>query len=76
MLKAVKTADGRMHTYSDSGFKIKQVETEILYDDAIDVIPLRFSYEETDIPSEYPYVSETATAEDYEDALHDLGVDV
>lgn len=36
--------------YSDSGFKIRQVETGILYDEANDVVPCRYTYEETDIP--------------------------
>lgn len=36
--------------YSDSGFKIKQVETEILYDEANDVVPCKYTYEETNIP--------------------------
>lgn len=36
--------------YSDSGFKIKQIETEILYDEANDVVPCKYTYEETDIP--------------------------
>lgn len=36
--------------YSDQGFKIKQIETDILYDDAVDVIPCQFTYEETNIP--------------------------
>lgn len=35
-------------TYSDSGHKIRQVETDIIYDEAIDTIPCRYSYEETD----------------------------
>lgn len=37
-------------TYSDLNMKIKQVETQAVYDVAIDIIPCRFSYEETDIP--------------------------
>ena len=36
--------------YSDSGFKIRQIETGILYDDASDLVPCRYTYEETDIP--------------------------
>lgn len=36
--------------YSDSGFKIKQVETGFLYDEANDIVPCRYTYEETDIP--------------------------
>lgn len=37
-------------TYSDMGYKIKQIETGILYDEAIDIIPCAYTYEETDIP--------------------------
>lgn len=35
-------------TKSDSGYRIKQVETGIVYDEAIDVYPCRYTYEETD----------------------------
>ncbi len=38
--------------YSDKGLCLKQVETGIVYVDAIDTIPCRFTYEETDIPIE------------------------
>ena len=40
-----------VHTYSDEHKKIRQIETGIVYDDAIDV-PNRYTYEETDIESE------------------------
>ena len=36
-------------TYSDNKHYIKQKETGYLYDIAIDVYPVRFSYEETDV---------------------------
>ena len=39
----------RIRTYSDAGMQIRQVETGILYHDAVDV-PGRYTYEETDIP--------------------------
>ena len=39
-------------TYSDEEMKIRQRETDILYDEAIDVEPLRYTYEETNIPIE------------------------
>ena len=39
-------------TWSDAGMKIRQIETDILYDEAIDIEPLRYTYEETDIPIE------------------------
>lgn len=36
--------------YSDNGVKLRQIETETLWNDAINVKPCRFSYEETDMP--------------------------
>ena len=36
--------------YSDQGLKIRQIETGTLYDDAVDVIPCRYTYEESDEP--------------------------
>ena len=39
-------------TYSDAGFNIRQIETGIIYEEAVDVVPLRYTYEETDIPIE------------------------
>jgi hypothetical protein len=33
--------------YSDQGFKIKQLETGILYDEAVDLVPCQYTYEET-----------------------------
>ena len=35
-------------TYSDKNFKIKQVETEAVYDEAIDVENSKYTYVETD----------------------------
>jgi hypothetical protein len=31
---------------------IRQIETGILYEDAVDVIPCRYTYEESDVPIE------------------------
>ena len=39
----------RIRTYSDAGMMIRQVETGVLYAEAVDV-PGRYTYEETDIP--------------------------
>lgn len=36
--------------YSDMGVMLLQVETGARYDEAIDVIPCRYTYEETDEP--------------------------
>ena len=43
-----ETADGRIRHYSNQNFKIRQIETGIVYDEAVDVIPCRYTYEETD----------------------------
>ena len=44
--------DGRIRRYSDQGLKILQVETGRVYEDAVDIIPCPYSYEETDEPIE------------------------
>lgn len=36
--------------YSDRLVKIRQLETNTLWNDAVDVYPSRFTYEETDVP--------------------------
>lgn len=55
--------DGRTHTYSDAGFKIRQ-ETGAIYDDAVDSVP--HTYTETDIP-----IEEDETAEEILSMLED-----
>lgn len=42
----------RERRYSDQKMKLRQIETQVLYDDAVDVIPCKYTYEETDIPIE------------------------
>ena len=59
--------------YSDLGVKIKQVETDTLWNDAIDVIPCRFTYIETAQPIDD---DEDATEQDFVDALSELGVSI
>lgn len=55
MLKEEYIEDGkRVRHYSDEDFKIRQIETGIVYDDAVDVVPCRYTYEETDEPIEPP----------------------
>jgi hypothetical protein len=44
--------DRLVRHYSDKGMMIKQVETGIEYADAVDVIPCRYTYEETATPIE------------------------
>lgn len=72
MLRQETYPDGRIHHYSDSAKMILQKETGTLYEDAVDVQPLRYTYEETGTP--IPDTGEAATAEDYEAALRRLGV--
>ena len=36
--------------WSDAGVKLRQIETDTLWNDAVDVLPCRYTYEETDIP--------------------------
>ena len=40
----------RERRYSDKGVKLLQIETNILYNDAVDVVPCRFTYEESEEP--------------------------
>ena len=40
----------RIRHYSDQNVLIRQVETGDLYEDAVDVLPCRYPYEETDQP--------------------------
>lgn len=49
MIKSETTGNLIRH-YSDNGMIIKQVETGSLYDEAVDVVPCRYTYEETDTP--------------------------
>lgn len=41
-------AENLVRHFSDVGHKIRQIETNAIYDEAIDVIPCRYTYEETD----------------------------
>lgn len=47
-----ETTEKFVHTYSDAGMKIRQIETGNVYDEAWDVKPVRYTYEETDEPIE------------------------
>ena len=38
--------------YSDAGFMLLQVETGIKYSDPVDIVPCRYTYEETTEPIE------------------------
>lgn len=45
-----ETIGDRIHTYSDTGMKIKQEQTGIIYDDAMDVPEKGYTYIETNEP--------------------------
>ena len=42
----------RVRHYSDADMMIRQQPTGVLYEDAVDVVPCSFTYEETGIPIE------------------------
>lgn len=46
----VETIGDRVHTYSDAGMKIMQEQTGIVYEDAMDVPSMGYTYTETDEP--------------------------
>ena len=54
--------------YSDAGVKIRQVETGGLFDEAGDLIPCAYTYEETNIPIDIPQPEEEEI--DFEEALN------
>ena len=50
MVKEIKVNENLVKHYSDNDMYIKQVETGIEYAEAIDVLPCKYTYEETDKP--------------------------
>lgn len=49
MIKTEFLNDGTLiKHYSDAGFMLLQVETGVKYSDPVDVVPCRYTYEETD----------------------------
>lgn len=55
----------RERRYSDKNVKLRQIETGNIYEDAVDVIPCRYTYEETDIQIEpIEILEEVTTNED------------
>ena len=59
-------------TYSDNGLKILKVDTDEVYDEAIDVKNSSWTYIETDVPVETD--EDEITEEDYQAALREMGV--
>lgn len=76
MIQTEPINDKLVKTYSDEGFRIKQIETEIVYDEAIDVIPLRYTYEETDEKVEIFEEDYKQLAEEYKLMLDTISGDI
>lgn len=53
-LKTRKDGVKLYRTYSDEGYRIKQVETDSIYDEAIDVEDASYTYEEIEEKVEDP----------------------
>lgn len=60
MIITEKYSETLVRTYSDSGLKIIQDSTGILYDEAIDPVSMNRTYTESDVPID----EEPATAEE------------
>lgn len=46
MIIIEKINEHLVRQYSNSGMKLKQIETGIIYDEAIDLVPCKYTYEE------------------------------
>lgn len=52
MIKVENLSETLVRHYSDCGMKLLQVETGIVYAEAIDIVPCQYTYEETENPVE------------------------
>ena len=76
MIKTELLKDGKMiRHYSDMGMKLLQVETGMVYDEAIDIVPCQYTYEETGTPIEATEEDILAENADMKSALNLLGVE-
>lgn len=66
--------DNLVRHYSDNGMMLLQVETGIEYTEAVDVIPCKYTYEETETPIELTEEDIIAENADMKSALNLLGV--
>ena len=66
--------DNLVRHYSDNGMMLLQVETGIEYAEAVDVIPCKYTYEETETPIETTEEDIRAENADMKSALNVLGV--
>lgn len=74
MIVSEQINDALVRHCSDSGMMIKQAETGNLYEEAVDVMPRRYTYTETDTP--VPADNAPTTEAEYISYLKQLGVDV
>lgn len=78
MIKVETIDEGtRERRYSDNGVKIRKVGTDSLYDDAVDIIPCIYEYEETDVPINIQEIFKTEDdnrhrIDDIEDIIADM----
>lgn len=49
MIITEQTSDFIRH-YSNLGYNIRQIETGVLYEEAVDCLPCMYTYEETELP--------------------------
>lgn len=76
MIKTELLKDGALiRHYSDKCMKLLQVETGTMYDDAIDLVPCKYTYEETETPIETTEEDILAENADMKSALNLLGVE-
>lgn len=59
MIVTEQMENNRIRHYSDSGFRILQNETGIVYDDAVDALPCKYTYSETEEPAEGEELSDS-----------------
>ena len=71
MIVQEKILDNLIKTTSDRDLKIRQIETGHIYDSAIDIIPLKYTYEETEEKIEFTEENYKQLAEEYK-ALLDI----
>ena len=62
-------SDGLVKHESDANYKIRQIESGAIYSYAVDVIPCRYTYEETNIPIEDEDISNDELAKMLEGVL-------
>ena len=58
MILEEQVSPTRIKHWSDQNVWIRQIETGILYEEAVDAIPCRYTYEETDQPIIHEEVKE------------------